>query len=545
MIQFLMSMFRTFKKKYDGDEVDRACYYITSNMLIVLSCLSAYKTFSGSPIECMTPVSFPSSWITAKMMIESFVGFMKYLSPREDDDYSDRLNYLYTPNILLAFSVLISFKQFGSKPLECMFPTKFPGSWEQYAENYCFGQDTYFVQPDEHVANINEADRYSPERRLSYYQWVPFFLLFQAACFRFPSIFWKYISVHSGIRVHEIVERAMDPGNLENSVKSKNIDILASHISAALKFQRKVARRNIIVHKIMKFFNIAYSACFISYMYLIMKALYLANVVIQFYFMNKFLETDRYQWYGIGVIRDIISGTEWEKSGYFPRTSICDFQVRQVANIQKYSVQCVLVINMFNEKIFIILYFWYVAIMFATLFSFAYWALIMSFSCFGRWFITSNLELGETEGFCPEKQHKQVKRFVNDYLKQDGIFVLRMISTHAGIIFGTELVAKLYDVFTTIEDKASFCAFVPEMTVNDEKGMGAVRRRNVHKSVDDLSINLEEPLLKGHHGDDQSPESGRDSSRHSEKKSSRNSKGLSMNADSESSQRTESTRPLE
>ena len=65
------------------------------------------------------------------VMIETFLGMAKYLSPREDDDWSDRLNYLITPNLLLAFSVLISFKQFGGRPIECMFPNKFPGSWEQ------------------------------------------------------------------------------------------------------------------------------------------------------------------------------------------------------------------------------------------------------------------------------------------------------------------------------------------------------------------------------------------------------------------------------
>uniref|UniRef100_A0A0K0FA43 Innexin n=1 Tax=Strongyloides venezuelensis TaxID=75913 RepID=A0A0K0FA43_STRVS len=386
------------------------------------------------------------------MMIESLVGMIKYLSPREDDDWSDRMNYLHTPNILLAFSVLISFKQFGGRPIECMFPNKFPGSWEQYAENYCWSQDTYYVQPHEHVANIDEKDRYSQDRKLSYYQWVPFFLLFQAACFRFPSVFWKYISLNSGIRVHEIVERAMDPSNLENKTKDKNLEVLTQHISAALRFQKKIAKKNIIIHKTMKILNISYSACFISYMYLIMKSLYMINVIVQLYILNKFLETDKYQWYGFGVIKDIMLGTQWERSGFFPRVSLCDFTVRQVANIQKYSVQCVLVINIFNEKIFVLLWFWYVLLSVATLSSFIYWILIMTFSCFGRGFISSNLELSDLEDFDPERCKKNVRRFVNEYLKQDGIFVLRMISTHAGIIFGTELVARLYSVFMELEE---------------------------------------------------------------------------------------------
>ncbi|VDM49464.1 unnamed protein product [Toxocara canis] len=85
-------------------------------------------------------------------MIESLIGMIRYLSPRQDDDAVDRLHYLYTPNILLAFAVLISFKQFGGRPLECMFPNKFPGSWEQvrfqshlsFAFNFLFHCNNYF-----------------------------------------------------------------------------------------------------------------------------------------------------------------------------------------------------------------------------------------------------------------------------------------------------------------------------------------------------------------------------------------------------------------
>jgi hypothetical protein len=65
------------------------------------------------------------------MMLEAFISMLRYLSSREDDDVADRLNYLYTPNMLLAFSVLISFKQFGGRPLECIFPSKFSSSLQE------------------------------------------------------------------------------------------------------------------------------------------------------------------------------------------------------------------------------------------------------------------------------------------------------------------------------------------------------------------------------------------------------------------------------
>ncbi|PIO77661.1 Innexin [Teladorsagia circumcincta] len=250
----------------------------------------------------------------------------RYLSPRHDDDWSDRLHYLITPNILFAFSVLISFKQFGGRPIECMFPNKFPGSWEQYAENYCWSQDTYFVEPQQHVELLKQDQRYTPERQLSYYQWVPFFLLLQAVFFRAPSFLWKAFSNHSGIRMHEVVEKAKDSANVEEEVRQKNIGILARHLQNALRFKRRMDKRQVIVHKTVTCLNYQYSSGFVSAVYLFTKGLYLINSVVQLYLMNRFLGTNKYQWYGLGVIQDIIRGVEWDKSGFFPRSAICDFE---------------------------------------------------------------------------------------------------------------------------------------------------------------------------------------------------------------------------
>lgn len=73
--------------------------------------------------------------------LTAIIGSLKYLEKRSDDDFIDRMNYFFTSNLLIALSVLVSFKQFGGRPLECMLPDYFPGSWEQVLVDQNWGLD--------------------------------------------------------------------------------------------------------------------------------------------------------------------------------------------------------------------------------------------------------------------------------------------------------------------------------------------------------------------------------------------------------------------
>jgi len=68
-----------------------------------------------------------------------------------------------------------------------------------------------------------------------------------------------------------------------------------------------------------------------------------------------------YHLYGVKVVSDLISRKGWEASPFFPRITLCDYQVRRLGqNLHNYTVQCVLPYNLFNEKIYIFMWWWLV-----------------------------------------------------------------------------------------------------------------------------------------------------------------------------------------
>ena len=47
--------------------------------------------------------------------------------------------------MLLAFALTIFAKNYVGEPLQCWVPNQWKDTWEDFAESYCFVENTYFV----------------------------------------------------------------------------------------------------------------------------------------------------------------------------------------------------------------------------------------------------------------------------------------------------------------------------------------------------------------------------------------------------------------
>jgi hypothetical protein len=170
----------------------------------------------------------------------------------------------------------------------------------------------------------------------------------------------------------------------------------------------------------------------------------MTNAVGQLFILNEFLGTN-YNAYGFEIMGKLSRGEDFEESPRFPRVTMCDFNIRQLNNVQKYSVQCVLPINLFNEKIFMFIWFWLVAVSVLSTANFLIWAYIMIFRQHRIRYMKKFLRVNDC--YKSELDKKMAVKFCEQYLRQDGIFVLRLVGKNANDVLVSELIVQLWHYY--------------------------------------------------------------------------------------------------
>jgi hypothetical protein len=312
----------------------------------------------------------------------------------------------------------------------------------------------------EHDIPHSETTRY--ERMLKYYQWSPFILLFMAVCFYFPRMLWRSLNNKSGLDIEKLVEAAMkqEQGSSDEERK-KAIDYIFNSIRLYVENRYTTSKtdyqnRN-FPQKVWYYFTFWQHRHLTAYLVLLftfVKLLFLINSVVQIFLLNAFLGNE-YHLFGFEVVAKFLRGLDWGESKRFPRVTLCDFHIREVGIVHRYTVQCVLPINLFNEKIFLVLWFWILLLSAFNIGDFLSWILrivrVDGRTAYVRRKLAMNGALLEqtpdqftTDRESREKDKRYIRGFVRDYLQEDGCFALRLLARNGQDIIVGEVIDRLY-----------------------------------------------------------------------------------------------------
>ncbi|XP_041374430.1 innexin unc-9-like [Gigantopelta aegis] len=380
--------------------------------------------------------------MSASAIIGGFASWSKLVSSN-DDDWADRVNHVYTVLLLALFAIFISGGQYVGNPIECWTPAHFTGAFVAYTKSFCWVKNTYYI-PMEDSIPIEHHKRDSEE--LTYYQWVPIILLFMAFLFKAPSVLWKLFNGSSGINLDKIVNMTMETQLGSATKREETIKHIAAYIDRWLEAHRQYSF-NILVRVRQRLSKVCCFMCakrdgtYLTGLYIFVKLMYVVNVICQFFILNGFMG-NWYNLYGLEVIDGLSRDVAWRESKRFPKITMCDFDIRQLQNIQRYTVQCVLPINLFNEKIFIFLWFWFVFVSVVTVGNFFFWIWRALFRVNRVRYVKKYLKMmDEIRG---EEDKRFAVKFSNQYLRDDGIFVLRLIAKNSNDILLSDLMRQLW-----------------------------------------------------------------------------------------------------
>lgn len=378
-------------------------------------------------------------------LLGGLTGFKK-LTGSTDDDWADRMNHLWTVLLLAVFAILVSTGQYVGDPIHCWCPAEFPGHFVDYAKSICWISNTYYV-PMQDTIPVSIPTR--EDKEITYYQWVPLIFLFQAFMFKFPNIVWRLFNSGSGINLPKIVEMAENTQMASPEERETTIKHIALYMDRWLETRREY-KYNMYVRTKQVFARFCCLFCgkregtFLTGFYLFVKLIYCANVIGQFFILNGFMAME-YSMYGVEAIKFLSENGKWRESPRFPRVTLCDFEIRQLQNIQRFTVQCVLPINLFNEKMFIFLWFWLVFVSTLTVGNLLLWFYRVVLKRNRQIYIKKYLQMSDEISTNFDKQ--LCRKFADTHLRDDGVFVLRVVAKNSNDMVASDLVYHLWKLF--------------------------------------------------------------------------------------------------
>jgi hypothetical protein len=309
--------------------------------------------------------------------------------------------------------------------ITCWVPAQFTGAYSAYTNNYCWISNTYYIPSNDTIPH-SKFDRKQSE--IGYYQWTPLILLLFALGFYLPHILWCSMNTRSGIDIQYLIAKR----NVQETVHAMEYYCQANEYN--------------IHHKNRFFRSLLWTSGkrlgnYLRSIEIMVKLLYLINSFVQLILIHIILGQPGWfygfdVWYNVFVKNSVLTD-----SPYFPRVTLCDLRIREIGNLHHYTIQCVLPINMLNEKVFSLAWFWFIYIFISNLYSFIstlYQTFIKSYQIN---FIRDLYRISNSKILINEVLFE---KFLRDFLKQDGILILHLIHHNGQAFLASEIVKHLY-----------------------------------------------------------------------------------------------------
>jgi len=270
------------------------------------------------------------------------------------DSWSFQLFNKVTSSLLVTFSILVTAKQFFGRPIRCDAGFEHNFVREEVLDSYCW-MYAHFHIPKSYqgpcTATGSEFDRETPLYN-SYYQWVPLYLSILAIMFYLPRILW---------------------GKMEGGVQK-----YFSKDTAGKIIESRGEKRDNLVEYFLEHIHSRYGIYF--YGFIFCEILNFVMVILMFVMTNHFLNY-RFFNYGIRVWNYYQLPAEMQDAYLqtnpmcytFPRVAACDYHRfgggGSPANI---NAICILGLNVINDKVFMILWWWLFVLAAVSLSRFAF-----------------------------------------------------------------------------------------------------------------------------------------------------------------------------
>lgn len=256
-----------------------------------------------------------------------------------------------------------------------------------------------------------------------------------SALFYLPSSFWSLVNSQSGMALQSLINASKEYHNESCSEeREKKLEIITKYFFSYADNQK--AKKTWLLEILCVLKNRARGNFMIT-CYLITKVLYLTSCIGQFFLISYLLDFNLNS-YSLKAIYEMSQGNDLIESHYFPRVTMCHFKIRRLGTVDNVNLQCVLPVNLFNEKIFIFLWIWIIFNIIVHFFSTLRW-IIFTASFIDRKRIVNNLLVGNRSIKYAEEYSK--------YLRLDGVFILKMISKKSNSITASDIAKSVYDCY--------------------------------------------------------------------------------------------------